>query len=124
MDMELQRPAASPPAPVSMISEVPDSSLPTASDANPVVAAKHSHLDIGAHVIPLGSDTHPEAQAERLAEAPQHKVDAIVEKVKGDEREELGEEPEGTIVDGLEDDKLWALVRRFNVVSALQQKSE
>ncbi|KAL8276463.1 hypothetical protein RQP46_011113 [Phenoliferia psychrophenolica] len=85
------------------------------SDATPVVAAKHAHLDDEAHVLPLGADAHPETQAKKLAEAPPEKVDALVEKVKADEREELGEEPEGTIVDGLEDDKLWALIRRFNV---------
>ena len=89
------------------------------SEPTPVVAAKHAHLDDQAHVLPLGADAHPEAQEKRLAEAPDHKVDAQIEKVKGDEREEQGEDAEGTIVDGLEDDKLWALIRRFNVVCSL-----
>lgn len=69
------------------------------------------------HVLPLGSDIHPVHQAAALGDAPDHLVNAQVEKQKADKRELLGKEPKGTIVPGMEDDKLWAMIRRFDVVS-------
>ncbi|GAA5962521.1 hypothetical protein JCM3765_003716 [Sporobolomyces pararoseus] len=67
------------------------------------------------HVLPLGSDIHPVHQAAALSDAPDHLVNAQVEKQKADKRELHGEEPKGTIVPGMEDDKLWAMIRRFDV---------
>ncbi|BGP23695.1 hypothetical protein Rt10032_c05g2579 [Rhodotorula toruloides] len=90
--------------------------------SKPIVPSAESHLaehpatsTDAEHVLPLGSDVHPVHQAAALAEAPDHLVNAQVEKHKADRREVFGEEPEGTIVPGLEDDKLWAMIRRFDV---------
>jgi len=69
------------------------------------------------HVLPLGSDIHPVHQAAALSDAPDHLVNAQIEKQKADKRELHGLEPKGTIVPGMEDDKLWAMIRRFDVVS-------
>lgn len=80
----------------------------------PVVAAQDADLEPDVQPLPLGAGTHPGDQADRLPDAPEHLVEAQAEKVKGDEREERGEEAGGTVVAGLEDDKLWALLRRFN----------
>ncbi|GAA5861821.1 hypothetical protein JCM8547_008565 [Rhodosporidiobolus lusitaniae] len=90
--------------------------------SKPVVPSAESHLaehpatstDTD-HVLPLGHDVHPVHQAAALQEAPDHLVNAQIEKHKADKREVLGLEPQGTIVPGLEDDKLWAMIRRFDV---------
>ncbi|GAA6005101.1 hypothetical protein JCM10207_008509 [Rhodosporidiobolus poonsookiae] len=90
--------------------------------SKPVVPSAESHLaehpatstDTD-HVLPLGHDVHPVHQAAALEDAPDHLVNAQVEKQKADKREIHGEEPGGTIVPGLEDDKLWAMIRRFDV---------
>ncbi|GAA5893935.1 hypothetical protein JCM8208_001283 [Rhodotorula glutinis] len=89
--------------------------------SKPIVPAAESHLaehpatstDTD-HVLPLGSDVHPVHQAAALEHAPDHVVNAQVEKHKADKRELYGLEPQGTIVPGLEDDKLWAMLRRFD----------
>ncbi|GAA5864200.1 hypothetical protein JCM1840_006699 [Sporobolomyces johnsonii] len=104
--------------------ETPVAQADTAPPATskPIVPSAESHLaehpatstDTD-HVLPLGSDVHPVHQAAALDEAPDHLVNAQVEKQKADMRQVKGEEPEGTIVPGLEDDKLWALIRRFDV---------
>lgn len=117
-------PTAQTAAPAQQDPTVPaqvDTVPPTTS--KPIVPAAESHLaehpatstDTD-HVIPLGSDVHPVHQAAALNEAPDHLVNAQVEKHKADKRELYGEEPQGTIVPGLEDDKLWAMLRRFDVV--------
>ncbi|GAA5892908.1 uncharacterized protein JCM6883_007510 [Sporobolomyces salmoneus] len=78
--------------------------------------AEHPSTETDAdHVLPLGHDIHPVHQAAALSEAPDHLVNAQVEKHKADKREVMGEEPKGTIVPGMEDDKLWAMIRRFDV---------
>ncbi|GAA6041850.1 hypothetical protein JCM8097_004506 [Rhodosporidiobolus ruineniae] len=90
--------------------------------SKPIVPSAQSHLaehpatstDTD-HVLPLGHDVHPVHQAAALEDAPDHLVNAQIEKQKADKREIMGEEPGGTIVPGLEDDKLWAMIRRFDV---------
>ncbi|GAA5988760.1 hypothetical protein JCM11641_006530 [Rhodosporidiobolus odoratus] len=99
-------------------------SVDTAAPATskPIVPSAESHLaehpatstDTD-HVLPLGHDVHPVHQAAALQDAPDHLVNAQVEKHKADKREIYGEEPQGTIVPGLEDDKLWAMIRRFDI---------
>lgn len=42
---------------------------------------------------------------------------ADMEKKAADMRDLLGEEPEGNVVPGIEDDVLWTLMRRFDTVS-------
>ncbi|GAA5950814.1 hypothetical protein JCM21900_002026 [Sporobolomyces salmonicolor] len=105
-------------------SETPVAQADTTPPATskPIVPSAESHLaehpatstDTD-HVLPLGSDVHPVHQAAALDEAPDHLVNAQIEKHKADMRQVKGEEPEGTIVPGLEDDKLWAMIRRFDV---------
>ncbi|BGP38891.1 hypothetical protein JCM10449v2_002829 [Rhodotorula kratochvilovae] len=95
--------------------------LPPAT-SKPIVPSAESHLaehpatstDTD-HVLPLGADVHPVHQAAALDDAPDHLVNAQVEKHKADKRALYGQEPQGTIVPGLEDDKLWAMIRRFDV---------
>ncbi|GAA5927527.1 uncharacterized protein JCM15063_005925 [Sporobolomyces koalae] len=104
--------------------QVPVAQVDTAPPATskPIVPAAQGHVaqhpnsetDTD-HVLPLGSDIHPVHQAAAISDAPDHLVNAQVEKHKADKRELEGLEPKGTIVPGLEDDKLWAMIRRFDV---------
>lgn len=91
--------------------------------SKPVVPAAESHLaehpatDTDTdHVLPLGEQVHPVHQAAALQDAPDALVNAQVEKHKADMRAVRGEEPQGTVVPGMEDDKLWTMVRRFDAV--------
>lgn len=92
--------------------------------SKPIVPAAESHLaehpatetDTD-HVLPLGQQVHPVHQAAALQDAPDSLVNAQVEKHKADKRELYGEAPKGTIVPGMEDDKLWTMLRRFDAVS-------
>ena len=91
--------------------------------SKPIVPAAESHLaehpatetDTD-HVLPLGQQVHPVHQAAALQDAPDSLVNAQVEKQKADKRELYGEAPKGTIVPGMEDDKLWTMLRRFDAV--------
>lgn len=69
--------------------------------------------------LPTNAATHPDEQKEALKNEHPHVVKREVEKVKAAEREVKGEKPEGTIVKGIEDDRLYAMLRRFDVVSAV-----
>lgn len=92
--------------------------------SKPIVPAAESHLaehpatetDTD-HVLPLGQQVHPVHQAAALQDAPDSLVNAQVEKQKADKRALYGEAPKGTIVPGMEDDKLWTMLRRFDAVS-------
>ncbi|GAA5986387.1 hypothetical protein JCM10908_003732 [Rhodotorula pacifica] len=105
-------------------SAVPDhgalAAVPPAT-SKPIVPAAESHLaehpatDTDTdHVLPLGQQVHPVHQAAALQDAPDSLVNAQIEKQKADKRELYGEAPKGTIVPGLEDDKLWTMLRRFD----------
>ncbi|GAA6001212.1 uncharacterized protein JCM10292_006959 [Rhodotorula paludigena] len=90
--------------------------------SKPIVPSAQSHLAThpatdtdSDHVLPLGSDVHPVHQAAALQDAPDHLVNAQVEKQKADKRQLYGEEPKGTIIPGYEDDQLWTMIRRFDV---------
>lgn len=82
--------------------------------------------------LPLGADVHPTHQAAAVhsEEAPDL-ARAQVRKVEGAERELRGEGEKGTVVPGVEDDRLWAMRRRFDQVrpwwgvsSAEQERGE
>lgn len=106
-------------APVEPVAVVEPAHTTTASE-NTAVAAKDHDLsnDVDAsHVLPVGNDVHPDHQAAALQDAPDHLVDAQVEKVKEAERELSGHEEQGTVVPGIENSKLWYLRRRFDTVS-------
>lgn len=91
--------------------------------SKPIVPAAQSHFaehpatetDTD-HVLPLGQQVHPVHQAAALQDAPDSLVNAQIEKHKADKRQLYGEEPQGTVVPGLEDDKLWTMLRRFDAV--------
>lgn len=70
-----------------------------------------------AHVLPVGQDVHPAEQAAAVDKAPAQLVHAQVKKLQGAERELKGEPEQGHLVPGIEDDKLFAMMRRFNQVS-------
>jgi hypothetical protein len=67
--------------------------------------------------LPTGPDTNPSEQKEAIKKAGPKAVAREVEKTKGAEREIKGEPVGGTIVKGVEDDRLYAMLRRFDVVS-------
>lgn len=94
-------------------------SAPESATHELVVGATDAHLDDEAHVLPIGSDVHPAAQARHLEEAPTKVVATEVEKVKAADRALRGEVQKGTVVYGLEDDRLWAMLRRFNIVRSV-----
>ena len=95
----------------------PATSKPILPSAQGHIAEHPSTATDTDHVLPLGSDVHPVSQAAALEDAPDHLVNAQIEKQKADKRELEGKEPQGTIVPGFEDDRLWAMIRRFDVVS-------
>lgn len=124
-DSSVARPPTRTDVPAEGMRETGHAESAPPATTKPVVPSAESHLaehpatsTDAEHVLPLGSDVHPVHQAAALADAPDHLVNAQVEKHKADRREVFGEEPQGTIVPGLEDDKLWAMIRRFDVVSS------
>lgn len=67
----------------------------------------------------LSTDQH-DAVKETRAQGTQEendKVDREMEKHRGAIREVKGHQAQGTVVPGIEDDRLWAMFRRFNNVS-------
>ncbi|ORX36894.1 hypothetical protein BD324DRAFT_627598 [Kockovaella imperatae] len=68
-----------------------------------------------ARAIPTNPSTSP-AEAKQAAKKSHPAVVAReVEKTKAEQRELKGKPPKGTVVAGLEDDRLWAMLRRFDV---------
>lgn len=65
---------------------------------------------------------NPKAQAQ-LAALPKGEKDKLVdvelEKSKAENRHLKGEDPKGRIVKGIEDDQLWAMMRRFDKVKIM-----
>lgn len=70
-----------------------------------------------ATTLPLGSSIHPVEQAKEVQKAPHHIIEKEVKKKRDAEQKLMGEEVDGNIVDGLEDDNVWTMLRRFNYVS-------
>lgn len=66
--------------------------------------------------LPTNPSTHPGEQAQAVRDEHPAVVTREVEKTKAEEREIKGEKPEGTVVAGLEDDRLWTMLRRFDGV--------
>ncbi|OCF31032.1 hypothetical protein I316_07303 [Kwoniella heveanensis BCC8398] len=65
--------------------------------------------------LPTNPATHPEEQKRALQDEHPAVIGREVEKTKAEARELKGEPPKGTVVHGLEDDRLWAMLRRFDV---------
>jgi hypothetical protein len=66
--------------------------------------------------LPTGPATHPVEQQQALKDEHPHVVGREIEKTKAEARELKGEKPVGTLVVGLEDDRLYAMMRRFDTV--------
>lgn len=69
--------------------------------------------------LPTNAATDPEEQKEAIKHENRAVIGREVEKTKAAEREIKGEPVEGTVVKGLEDDRLYAMLRRFDAVSYL-----
>lgn len=67
--------------------------------------------------LPTNPTTNPKEQKEAIKNEHPEVVKREVEKTKAAEREIKGEKPKGTIVMGLEDDRLYAMLRMFDRVS-------
>ena len=67
--------------------------------------------------LPTNPNTHPTDQKRALENEKPEVVSREVEKTKAAERELKGEEALGTVVRGIEDDRLYAMLRRFDTVS-------
>lgn len=67
--------------------------------------------------LPTNPATHPREQQQAIKDEHPAVVAREVEKTKAAAREVKGEKPKGTVVSGLEDDRLWQMLRRFDVVS-------
>ncbi|WVW83609.1 hypothetical protein I302_105630 [Kwoniella bestiolae CBS 10118] len=65
--------------------------------------------------LPTNAATHPEEQKEAIQNEHPAVVHREVEKTKAEARELKGEKPKGTVVAGIEDDRLYAMLRRFDV---------
>ncbi|WVF71771.1 hypothetical protein IAT40_006579 [Kwoniella sp. CBS 6097] len=65
--------------------------------------------------LPTNAATHPEEQKRAIQDEHPAVVGREIEKTKAEARELKGEAPKGTVVHGLEDDRLWAMLRRFDV---------
>ncbi|KAJ9095999.1 hypothetical protein QFC21_005362 [Naganishia friedmannii] len=108
-----------PPSAVSHTVHVPNTANSGYHDNQTSVVPATAADSAPDHALPTAPTVHPEAQAAELdavGERDPGLVAAQVEKSKGDRRELKGLEPKGTVVQGIEDDKLWALMRRFDVV--------
>lgn len=76
------------------------------------------------HALPTAPNVHPEVQEREIEEVGKRDpglVAAQVEKTRADRRQLKGKEEGGTVVQGIEDDKLWALLRRFDTVSRAER---
>jgi hypothetical protein len=115
-----------PAATVDHPSTAPAVEGPTAEQVHPSAQAPTASMDpnkpsseSAPTALPTNPATHP-AEQKRAAEKEHPKViKREVEKTKAAEREIKGESPLGTVVTGLEDDRLWTMLRRFDVVRAV-----
>jgi hypothetical protein len=73
--------------------------------------------------LPTNPNTHPAEQKEAIKNEHPEALKREVEKTKAAEREIKGEKPLGTIVRGIEDDRLYAMLRMFDTVSPLRSRS-
>jgi hypothetical protein len=66
--------------------------------------------------LPTNPNTNPEQQKEAMKDEHPEVIKREVEKTKAAEREVKGEKPLGTVVRGIEDDRLYAMLRMFDTV--------
>ena len=65
--------------------------------------------------LPTNPSTNPDEQKRAVKKEHPAVIAREVEKTKAAERDLKGEKPKGSVVSGLEDDRLWAMLRRFDV---------
>jgi hypothetical protein len=101
--------------------------LPRTHPAHPSNGAPTSSIDPNTPsdqsaptALPTNPTTHPDEQRRAMQNEHPAVVAREIEKTKAEEREIKGERPLGTVVSGIEDDRLWQMLRRFDVVSAYQ----
>lgn len=107
-----------PPEPVAPTVTAPISSTNATLTQQPVVPANQAGNDPGA-ALPTAPAVNPDQQAAHLHKEPEHVIGREVEKAKADRRDVMGVKPQGRIVEGIEDDRLFAMLRRFDIVSVL-----
>jgi hypothetical protein len=66
--------------------------------------------------LPTNPNTNPAEQKEAMKNEHPEVIKREVEKTKAAEREVKGEKPLGTVVRGVEDDRLYAMLRMFDTV--------
>jgi hypothetical protein len=67
--------------------------------------------------LPTNPKTNPKEQKEAIKNEHPEVIKREVEKTRAAEREIKGEKPIGTVVRGIEDDRLYAMLRMFDTVS-------
>lgn len=92
---------------------------PTAPKAAPTASIDPNKpsSDSAPTALPTNPNTHPGEQKEAIKNEHPQVVKREVEKTKAAERELKGERPLGTVVRGIEDDRLYAMLRRFDTVN-------
>lgn len=109
------------------VPDAPSTTIPTAPLDNPEAQTQAPTASIDPNkpsvesaptALPTNPATHPEEQKEAVEEEHPQVIKREVEKTKAEERDLKGEKPQGTVVAGIEDDRLWAMLRRFDTVSA------
>ncbi|WVQ88729.1 hypothetical protein IAS59_002466 [Cryptococcus gattii] len=105
------------------VPDAPSTTIPTAPLDNPGAQTQAPTASIDPNkpsvesaptALPTNPATHPEEQKEAVEEEHPQVVKREVEKTKAEERDLKGEKPQGTVVAGIEDDRLWAMLRRFD----------
>ncbi|KGB74623.2 hypothetical protein CNBG_0461 [Cryptococcus deuterogattii R265] len=105
------------------VPDAPSTTIPTAPLDNPVAQTQAPTASIDPNkpsvesaptALPTNPATHPEEQKEAVEEEHPQVIKREVEKTKAEERDLKGEKPQGTVVAGIEDDRLWAMLRRFD----------
>jgi len=102
------QPAHVPTAPVEQ--PAPPAATPVSTTMDPTVPSSES----APTALPTNPATHPADQQKAINNAHPETIHREVEKTKAAEREIKGEKALGTIVRGVEDDRLYAMLRRFD----------
>ena len=89
----------------------PANNAPVTATIDPDVPSSES----APTALPTNPSTSPQEQKRAVQSEKPEVIAREVEKTKAEAREIKGEKPQGTVVAGLEDDRLWAMLRRFDV---------
>lgn len=115
------RAASHPVSPAQSQTHVPAANrvvAPTLPSVRSVPANKVDPAGVAA-ALPTDPSVGSTEKVAAVAKEDPKVVNAELEKTAAEQREMLGESTGGTIVEGVEDDQLWTLLRRFDMVSLL-----